>query len=54
MIKEERAKLYNNIVEKHKSGLIPAEIAKLYDITRSRVYQILKSKGITPNKKFDK
>lgn len=42
MIKEEREKLYKNIIEKYRQGLKPPEIAKLYDITRQYVYKVIK------------
>ncbi len=54
MIRKEREKLYANIIEKHKKGLKPVEIAKLYDITRQRVYQVLEVYKKNIGKKFDK
>jgi len=43
MIKEKREKLYKEVKKLNKSGLSAQEIAKLLDITRQRVYQILDS-----------
>lgn len=54
MIKKEREKLHRNILEMNKKGLKPIEIAKLYDITRQRVYQIIGKKSKKKVKKFDK
>jgi len=54
MIKEEREKLYADVMEKYKNGLKPAEIAKLKDITRMQVYNILKGTPSGKKKKLDK
>ena len=40
MIKEKREKLYLEVIEKRRQGLSAVEIAKLFDITRQRVYQL--------------
>ena len=43
MIKEKREKLHKEVKKLNKKGLSAQEIAKLLDITRQRVYQILQA-----------
>ena len=43
MIKEKREKLYKEVKKLNKKGLSAQKIAKLLDITRQRVYQILQA-----------